>query len=1175
MLGPLEVVDDHGAAIDLGGGRERTLLALLLLARGEVVSTGRLADELWGERVPDGAAHGLRVHVSRLRRALRRASADGLLVTRPPGYVLRADAALVDAWRFEDLVTRARDEPPARAAGTLREALDLWRGSVLSDLAGSATARIEAERLEEARLEAFEERIEADLALGRHADVVGELAALTRVHPLRERLRAQHMLALYRCGRQAEALRCYTELRADLDTELGIEPSPALTRLHTAVLRQDVALDPDPAPEGRPARRQGGLDLPAPALLTEMGNVFVGRTAELERIEACWQAPPGGPQLVLLSGEPGVGKTRLAAEFAKRARAAGATVLAGRCDEDLGVPYQPFVEALRDYARSRADLGRYPGELARLIPEIAHEPGVPPPLRSDPETEQYRLFDAVASWLDTAASERPVLLVTDDLHWAARPTLHLLRHVTRSARAARLLIVGTYRDSELGRNHALVRLLADLRRQPSVLRIGLAGLDEAGVVAFLEHTAGHRLTPDDERLAGALHAETGGNPFFVREILRHLVETGAVDRRGGRWGIRTGLDGLGIPDGVREVVGRRLSRLSDEAVAVLRVGAVIGPEFDLPLLSAASGSDGEALLAVLDEAIESRLMIEKQGGGPHFRFAHAIVRSTLHDSLGTARRMAIHRRVAGALERLAPEPSGDQLAALAHHWSRGAGAPHERALAVEYSAKAAERALAQLAHEEAAAHYQRALDLLPATAEAEQVELLIGMGEAQRRAGDAAHRQTLLAASGLARRRGDAAGQARAAIANSPGSKPSIFGVTDHERVVALEAALDAVGPVDSADRARLLATLALELFHSDDRDRRLRLSDDALALARRLDRPELLAQVLAARPFAIGGPDTLERRVADTAELLRVAERLADPVTTHRAWWSRFRVAVEVGDTVEADRCLAAQSALVASTGQPTIAWMTGLQQVARALRRGEFDAAAGLLPDVLGQGRQTGQPDARLYFAIQLFQLCYEQGRPDDAEETVRTVVAASPELPSIHMALALLHAEQGRPDDARALFDGVARAGFDALPVEASTMVAWTFAADLAASLDDRERAAQLHPLLEPYPEQVAVWAVGLGTGSVSHRLGRLARTLGELDHADAHYAVAAAVEERAGAPTWLARTRLEWAQVLLERGRPADRDGAAELLRLCRTTAAATGLRRVAERAERLAAAERRS
>ena len=1126
MLGPLEAVDDQGRVVELGGTRERALLAVLLLAPDAVVPAPRLAGELWGERIPEGWPHALRVHVSRLRRALREAGGDGLLVTRAPGYLLAAGPDDVDARRFCGLLAQGRATlatDPGAAGAVLRSALELWRGPLLGGALDSPRIRSEAARLEEDRLGALEERIAADLACGRHGELVGELDGLVRAYPERERLRAQQMTALYRTGRQADALRAYDDLRRHLGEELGIDPSAALVRLHAAVLRQDPALDPEPAsapPEPGPA--VVGNRAAAPALLAERGGVFVGRGGEIARLESVWDGAALGARLVLVAGEPGVGKTRLAAELADRA-ARDAPVLAGRCDEDLGVPYQPFVEALRDHvargtpATLRTGLGRWPGELVRLVPEIAELLGdLDPPLRADPETERHRLFEAVASWLAAAGAGGRVLLLLDDLHWAPRPTLQLLRHVTRSPLTAALVVVATYRDTETGRGHPLTALLADLRRQPGVERMHLDGLGEAAVAELLHGAAPD--TPVDVALARTIHAETEGVPFFVLEVLRHLAETGGLRSPDAR----SHLEEAGLPDGVREVMGRRLARLHPGTVEVLRIAAVAGPEFDPAVVRAAGGHDEDAVLDALEEAGAARLLVEVGGPVPRYRFAHALVRATVLDELTAARRAAWHRRIAVALEEVGPGASAEHLPALAGHWMRAGGGAPERAKARTYAVAAGERAADQLAHDEAVTWLRHAVDLLEPGDDAERVGLLIALGEAQRRAGDVAHRQTLLAAAGHARARGDVEGLARAAIANSPGSKPSVFGITDRDRVAVLEAAVDAVGPGDSPTRARLLAVLALELFHTGDRARRLALSDASLAIARRLDDPGVLADVLVARPFAIGGPDTLTIRLAETGELVDLARRLGDPVAVHRAWWTRFRVAVEVGDVALADRCLDAQQELLTEVGQPTLEWMTGLQRVARALRRGDPDAEA-LLERVAAAGRATGQPDARLYHAIQLFALCRDRGRVADAEEVVRGVVAGSPELPSIHAALAVLCAESGRPDEAAALVDGLAPPDLGDLPIEASTMVTWVLCADVAVGLGDRTRAEQLARVLAPFPDQIAVWAVGLGVGSVASRLGRLAGLLGDPEGARRHRARALAIEERAAAPTWLARTR----------------------------------------------------
>jgi class 3 adenylate cyclase len=371
--------------------------------------------------------------------------------------------------------------------------------------------------------------------------------------------------------------------------------------------------------------------LPMPALLTRAGRIFVGRDEELERLLRLWKkAVAGERRVALLAGEPGIGKTRLAVELAGAVRDSGGVVLAGRCDEDLGVPYQPFVEALRHYVTGAEErrLGRYAGELVRLLPDLAQLVGdLPEPLRSDPETERYRLFDALAAWLSDVSTEAPVLLVLDDLHWAAKPTLLLLRHVLRFPEPLRLLVVATYRDSDVGRGHPMSDLLAELRRDGGVDRLALTGLDTPAVAAFIETAAGHSL--DDEaaqELPRVVWRETEGNPFFVAEVLRHLSESRAIEQREGRWVLNAAVGELGIPEGVRDVVGRRLSRLAQSTNRVLATAAVVGLEFEPAVVERAGGVGEDELLAALEEATLARLLVEAPG--PRYRFAHALVRAT-------------------------------------------------------------------------------------------------------------------------------------------------------------------------------------------------------------------------------------------------------------------------------------------------------------------------------------------------------------------------------------------------------------------------------------------------------------------------------------------------------------------------------------------------------------------
>ncbi len=554
-----------------------------MLHANRTVSAERLAEDLWSGDPPEGAIHSLRVYVSRLRQAL--GAAGQAVVTRPSAYELQVDPATVDALRFEELVARGRDEAKAGnqsgAAAALREALALWRGPALADVSDAPFARAQASRLEEARLCALEDRIDADLACGRHGEVTAELEALTGEHPFRERLWSQRMVALYRSGRQADALRVYQELRSTLQEQLGLEPSSAVQQVEGAVLRHDPELDW--RPKGRAGPGAGGGVEPTAAAETvpsvatmEPGRLpqplrreerlpLVGRESELSRLDKVWQATCSGQRhLVLLAGEPGIGKSLLAAEFARTAHGGGALVLFGRCDEGMGVPYQPFVEALGRYLR-QADLvlGRLAGELVRLVPEVGERVGgLAPPVRSDPETERYRLFDAVAAWLGAVSETAPVLFVVEDLHWATKPTLLLLAHLLRSDEDLGLLLMATFRDTPLDMTPDLADLVAEVLRLPGVERLRLTGLNEPGVGALMEAQAGHDLDDEGWALAKVVHGETAGNPFYVREMLSLLAEKGDIIRRDGRWVPGQPLAQLDVPDSVRDVVERRLDAAS-------------------------------------------------------------------------------------------------------------------------------------------------------------------------------------------------------------------------------------------------------------------------------------------------------------------------------------------------------------------------------------------------------------------------------------------------------------------------------------------------------------------------------------------------------------------------------------------------------------------------------------
>ena len=1137
ILGPLEVLRG-GECLSFRGSRERALVALLVLNANRIVSTERLAEDLWSGDPPEGAIRSLRVYVSRLRQTL--GVAGEAVVTRPSGYGLQVDPEAVDALRFEALVARGRDKAKAGdnsgAAATLREALGLWRGPALADVADAPFAQAESNRLEEGRLAALEDRLETDLACGRHAEVTAELEVLTREHPFRERLWSQRMVALYRSGRQAEALRAYQELRSTLREQLGIEPSSALQQLEGAVLRHDPELDWHPGPPATAPRlgEESAETVPSVAT-TEAGRIpqplrreehlpLVGREIELSRLDKVWQATCSGQRhLVLLAGEPGIGKSRLAAEFARTAHGGGALVLFGRCDEGMGVPYQPFVEALGRYLRQAPELvlGRLAGELVRLVPEVGQRvEGLAAPVRSDPETERYRLFDAVATWLGALSESVPVVFVIEDLHWATKPTLLLLSHLLRSDEDLRLLLVVTFRDTPLDMTADLVDLVVELLRLPGVERVRLAGLSESGVGALMEAQADHKLDDDGWALARVVHGETAGNPFYVREVLRHLAEQGDIVRRDGRWVAGQPLAELNVPDSVRDVVERRLTRLPDRTREMLALAAVLGERFDLAVLAQASGEPESSVVQLLAAAVGARLVEEADAGRYHF--THALVRSALEDALGPTRRLQLHRAAGVAVEAVHAGRLDPHLPQLAHHFAQARDVDK----AIDYAWRAGDRALAQLAHDEAAAYYRQALELLDAggrpDGEARRCELLIGLGEAQRRAGDGAHRQTLLDAAHFAQQLGDATALARAALANCRGYFSEAARV-DTERISALESALAAC-PDPTPTRARLLINLASELAWSAGAPHRQALADEALAIARDLDDPAMLGVVLTVghNLVAPARPESEQ----EMAELAAVADQLDDPALAFWATYLQSYNALVLGDGAAHEHLLGRARHAASELGQPFFRWMSGWGTANQSRLAGRLALAEEQANQAMELGLAAGIPDTRRMHGANMFGVRYDTGRLAEFAALAGRRRVSDPLSGAL---FALAFGELGRPEEARVFIEDLHPDDLSAIP-EAFRLYFLTRFAEACARLGDTDRATALYDLLAPHQGIMASIFVDT-SGVVDHHLGLLAVTLER--HADGgdHFAAAARIHAAFPAPTLLARTRLEWARMLL--------------------------------------------
>jgi DNA-binding CsgD family transcriptional regulator len=899
---------------------------------------------------------------------------------------------------------------------------------------------------------------------------------------------------------------------------------------------------------------------------------FVGRAAELAELRAAFErAAAGRTQVVLLVGEPGIGKTRLLEECFASLEPAAAHVSWGACHEWEGSPpYWPWMPAFRtlldapgaDADNLRTDLGPAAVEIAQLLPEVRERwPDLPALQPLPPNAARFRLFEALAGWLSRAAARRPLLLILDDLHWADAASLLLLEFVAREVRTAPLLLVGTYRNVELRRRHPLADTLSELARESRCLRLPLSRLPKDMVGAYLTETAGS--TPR-AALLDAVYAETEGNPFFMTEIARLLIAEGGFNaEHGAPMRVR-------LPESVREVIGRRLNRLSDACTATLGIAAVLGREFELALLARVSETSADELLTRLDAALSARLLDEGAQLG-HFRFSHALIQETLYDELSVAQRGRLHRRVAEELETLGTD---ERLDALAYHCGRAA-ALGLADKAVEYSVRAAERATAQYAWEGAVAHYERALEaleLLSPRDERRRGELLLALGAAQWRAGDSRAAQTASrAAAQIARDIGDVELLARAAFTNAGGG--SGFTFSDAATVELLEAALDALSRDDSLLRAQLLARLANFLDSGQDAvERRERLAAEALAMAQRLRDPSTLVYAHSIQYGAHTGVDDLPKRLTITAEFLETARLSGDIMMMTLSHHYRVMALLEAGCVPDARRQHEQIIPLAAIHSGRSGQWGILIFTTIVELIAGRFDVAERLAEEALSLGLAAA-PFAGAAYATYMRVIRKEQDRLQDVEHLLNQHLGADPQDDAFwRAALAGLHSCCGRPEYGRQLFDALAVDDFGAIQRNGYWLVTLACLVETCVELGDVVRGATLRRLLDPYvaryvssPE--SPWIV---YGSVAHYLGQLATLLDDDGAAERYFATALALHERLESPPYISHTRYAWAALLAKRGVSDDADRAREMASQALTTAEELGMTRLARLARALLA-----
>ena len=1127
LLGAFRVERD-GREADLGPRLQRTLLAILVVDAGHVVPVDRLIDLLWRDEPPAAAIASVQAYVSQLRRVLepgRPARAPArVLVTQDPGYVLRVADDQVDALRFQALVRQAHNNlaagQPGAAAARLEDAFALWLGDPLAEFADEPWAVPAVARLTEAHDLATEDRIGAWLALGRHAEAAAELEAMVEARPLRERRWGQLIVASYRCGRQADALRAYQRCRTVLAEELGLEPGPELRRLEAAVLAQDPSLDWRPptaaagpvAPGAQPARAERPPAFPPPAPRQEEGQPgpsLVGRDAELAHLRGRLRdATAGHGGAVVLVGEPGAGKTTIAEAAAHIAGGTGFISAWGRCPDASSTPaYWPWSQVLR----ALPDGPRVAAARQRLDGDVEGE------AESEDGVRQFRAYQAVTAALGEAAADAPVLAVVDDLHAADEASLALLQLLAGDLHRMPALLLFTVRNTEPV--PSVGQALGELLRHPGTERVAVSAFEPADVAALLE-----RLTvrPPDDGVVSALMDRTGGNPFYATELVR-LVSSEHRSRP------LTAGDVLAVdvPSGIRDVLLRRVHRLPDDTQSLLMVAAVAGRELQPELLEQVTGLDAEQLLLNLEPAIAAGLVTAAEAGWG-FRFRHPLIHESLRASAGQVERARLHARVAAGLEDASPTGTAAGLAQLAYHYL-SAGPFGDPAKAVKYAREAAGWAVRQGAWQDAARHLEQALTAIsPARPDADAIrcDVLVELAQARRSGSMIAEAHAALEESiSLADRIGDEDRVLAAAVAfGAPalwGSRE--WGETDTRLVALLERQLDRIAGTDPARRVRILSTLAGELSFGEMVVRSWGYAEEALGIARQIGQPDELGIAISGYLLAGLGTDRLAERRAVIDEMLGDDGPVLTPAAQALLRASRLTERIRSGELARFDAEFPPAWGLAADVlHSPELQAQLRFAQACRYFVAGDAERGAEIaehtfrtMADATGPWRQPAG------FVSESTRLLITGTLADHAEELAARL--ARPDHPSVpHLAApaaALAFAQRGDLRAAREIVSG----WFTPPPQSWTWIQAVAYWAQVATALGEPD-PGWLHEQLAPHAGELAVVGVGADCGgAVDSLLAGLAWRLGRADEAAERARAGLALETRVGSGIWITRTK----------------------------------------------------
>ncbi len=1083
LLGPVQFVGPDGGVTDLPSASQRRLLAVLALHAPRSVRSGFLCQVL------DITPGALRTSIARLRRNV----GDDLLRTAVGGYRLVAD---VDAaLACEEL------EHGADNRDRISTALERWRGPALGEFRDEAWAVGDAARLEEVRANAIEDLAELWLTGGEPERAIQALDVQVVEQPLRGRAQGLLMRALACAGRQAEALRVFQAHRDHLADAVGLEPGEELRAIEQRIATGWHGVD-EAEIHGDRARRSTDQRTVVLDDAIRSAAVGVGRCSAIDLLTtAAERTAVEGVGVVLVSGEVGIGKTTLLADFARGvADPRGWDVYYGRCDELISAPFQPLelivgriVDQLSDN-ELHAHAARHGGDLLRMLPDRASRIPAPPAAAGDDRTARHLLFDAIVDVVSRAARRGPTVIAVDDLQWAEPTVVHLLRHLVRHLGPSPVLFVPTMRDTADEVEDHVREALADWARG-HIDRIVLDGLDRDDLAELVRVRIPAAVERDVDAVADALGEQTAGNALLADNLLEHWDRSGRLVLADAAVRVANPVDFL-VPPSLRDLVWHRISALGDGAIATLTAAATLGIEFDERVLAAMPEIEAATLPSILDRAVMAGVLADNASTPYSLRFTHALVAQALESDLQPRARRRLHAAAFAALLETGAAATPDLAPRLAHHARMGG----MRDDALRWAVAAGDAALADLAPDEAVRWFETSLEDAASLGRSDEIRagLLVRLGEARSLAGAPNALDTVVEGAKLAMETGASDTLVRAALAIDRGTIK--VGLPARQQLDIVEAALAASTDADVATRARLTALVAQRLGRTDEADRRSAVAHEALELARSVADGSVFAEVAAHVLQALWAPGSASVRATLARDAVAAVHEVEDPDLVAVVHFAAYCAAVCAGEASDAAASLQRMHDVAAELRDPQIRWAIGVLDAFVATMEGSFAAAERIVAETVELGVEIGVEEAIGCFAAQSFALGTFAGRHAEllpfVEQGVESVATAAT---AFRVGHAIVSCEVGRPEVAADLLHAAMRGEIEPTAddfVRSTELIGF---AVLALELEDVEAAEWLHPQVVPLAEEVSFNSV-TSQGPIAAYAGKLASLLGDTAQAE---------------------------------------------------------------------------